>query len=176
MATVFFFVFFVNPQKQKVESSTEKGSGPLPRNDKCLCRVSQYCMYGQLYREKAFLVSAGLKQQNGHLTQVEVDEMLGLMSHVAAKVPPNDAVPGRVIFLVKLLFDVCSDVFLDVILLQGLCGTLHGVLLHVLRHVSIFDHCLSVRHGCLVSVYCSSSFKETTAPVVTTPAKWLTQN
>lgn len=60
-------------------------------------------MYGQLYREKAFLVSAGLKQQNGHLTQVEVDEMLGLMSHVAAKVPPNDAVPGRVIFLVKLL-------------------------------------------------------------------------
>uniref|UniRef100_A0A3B4VN73 Uncharacterized protein n=1 Tax=Seriola dumerili TaxID=41447 RepID=A0A3B4VN73_SERDU len=81
--------------------------------------------------------------QNGHLTQVEVNEMLGLMSHVAAKVPPNDAVPGRVVFLVELL-----DIFLDVVLLQGLCGTLHGVLLHVLRHVGIFDHCLSVRHGC----------------------------
>uniref|UniRef100_A0A8C4E5T1 Dynein light chain n=1 Tax=Dicentrarchus labrax TaxID=13489 RepID=A0A8C4E5T1_DICLA len=86
---------------------------------------------------------SGLEQQNGHLTQVEVNEMLGLMSHVAAKVSPNDAVPGRVIFLVKLL-----DIFLDVILLQGLCGTLHGVLLHVLRHVGIFDHCLPFRHGC----------------------------
>uniref|UniRef100_A0A8C9YEJ1 Dynein light chain n=1 Tax=Sander lucioperca TaxID=283035 RepID=A0A8C9YEJ1_SANLU len=84
-----------------------------------------------------------LTEQNGHLTQVEVYEMLGLMSHVAAKVPPNDAVPGRVIFLVKLL-----DIFLDVVLLQGLCGTLNGVLLHVLRHVGIFYHCLSFRHGC----------------------------
>ncbi|CAG5924617.1 unnamed protein product, partial [Menidia menidia] len=61
--------------------------------------------------------------------------MLGLMSHVTAEVPPNDAVPS-------------SDVFFDVVLLQGLCGTLHGVLLHVLRHVGVFDHCLSVRHGC----------------------------
>lgn len=47
--------------------------------------------------------SAGLEQQDGHLTQVEIYEMLGLMSHVAAKVSPNDAVPGWVIFLVKLL-------------------------------------------------------------------------
>lgn len=47
--------------------------------------------------------SAGLEQQDGHLTQVEVDEMLGLVSHVAAKVPPNDAVPGWIVFLVKLL-------------------------------------------------------------------------
>uniref|UniRef100_A0A3Q2U896 Uncharacterized protein n=1 Tax=Fundulus heteroclitus TaxID=8078 RepID=A0A3Q2U896_FUNHE len=68
--------------------------------------------------------------------------MLGLMSDVASKVPPNDAVPCRVILLVKLL-----NVFLDVVLFQGLCGTLHGVLLHVLRHVGILDHWLSVRHG-----------------------------
>uniref|UniRef100_A0A8D3BU05 Dynein light chain n=1 Tax=Scophthalmus maximus TaxID=52904 RepID=A0A8D3BU05_SCOMX len=91
--------------------------------------------------------SAGLEQQDGHLTQVEVNEMLGLMSHVAAKVPPNDAVPGWVIFLVKLLLGTKANVFLDVVLLQGLRGTLHGVLLHVLRHVSVLDHCLSVRHG-----------------------------
>uniref|UniRef100_A0A667Y5L2 Dynein light chain n=1 Tax=Myripristis murdjan TaxID=586833 RepID=A0A667Y5L2_9TELE len=96
--------------------------------------------------------SAGLKQQDGDLAQVEVDEMLGLVSHIAAKVPPNNAVPGRIVFLVKLLGGtekhMMPDVFLDVVLLQGLRGTLHGVLLHLLRHICIFDHCLSVRHGC----------------------------
>lgn len=46
------------------------------------------------------------------------------------------------------LLDVRSDIFLDVVLVQSLCGTLHGVLLHVLRHVGIFDHCLPFRHGC----------------------------
>lgn len=53
-------------------------------------------------REKR-IPSTRLKQQNGHLTQVEVNEMLGLMGHVAAEVSPNNAVPGRVVFLVKLL-------------------------------------------------------------------------
>lgn len=47
--------------------------------------------------------SARLEEQNGHLTQVEVNEMLGLVSDVAAKVPPDDAVPGRIVLLVKLL-------------------------------------------------------------------------
>lgn len=55
--------------------------------------------------------SAGLKQQNGHLTQVEVNKMLGLMSHVATEVPPNDAVPGGVVFLVKLLW-MDKDMFI----------------------------------------------------------------
>lgn len=48
-------------------------------------------------------ISAGLKQQNSHLTQVEVDEMLRLVGHIATKVPPNNAVPCRVVFLVKFL-------------------------------------------------------------------------
>lgn len=64
------------------------------------CRVSQY---GQLGLKRR-LPLARLKQQNGHLTQIEVNEMLGLMSHIAAKVPPNDAVPSWIIFLVKLLY------------------------------------------------------------------------
>lgn len=44
-----------------------------------------------------------LEQKNSHLAEVEVNEVLGLMSHVAAEVPPHDAVPGGIVFLVKLL-------------------------------------------------------------------------
>lgn len=96
MATV-----FCNPQKWNIKIKT-KGSGPSPRNDKCLCGVSQYSVYGQLIVE-TYVPSAGLEEQDGHLTQVEINEMFGLVSHVASEVPSHDAVPGRVIFLVKLL-------------------------------------------------------------------------
>uniref|UniRef100_A0A3P9I3V3 Uncharacterized protein n=1 Tax=Oryzias latipes TaxID=8090 RepID=A0A3P9I3V3_ORYLA len=84
-------------------------------------------------------ISAGLKQQNSHLTQVEVDEMLRLVGHIATKVPPNNAVPCRVVFLVKFL-----NIFLDIVLLHGLHGTVHCILLHFIRHVCIFDHRLLV--------------------------------
>uniref|UniRef100_A0A3Q2WUG8 Uncharacterized protein n=1 Tax=Haplochromis burtoni TaxID=8153 RepID=A0A3Q2WUG8_HAPBU len=68
-----------------------------------------------------------LEQQNSHLTQVEVDEMLRLMCHIAAKVPPNNAVPCGVVLLVKLLL-------------------LHCILLHFIRHVCVLDHSLLVTH------------------------------
>ena len=35
--------------------------------------------------------------------------MLGLVSHVAAEVPPNDAVPSGVVLLVKLLGEAQTD-------------------------------------------------------------------
>uniref|UniRef100_A0A8C7X7K9 Uncharacterized protein n=1 Tax=Oryzias sinensis TaxID=183150 RepID=A0A8C7X7K9_9TELE len=91
-------------------------------------------------------ISAGLKQQNSHLTQVEVDEMLRLVGHIATKVPPNNAVPCRVVFFVKFLQrkDKKSNIFLDIVLLHGLHGTVHGILLHFIRHVCIFDHRLLV--------------------------------
>lgn len=91
--------------------------------------------------------SARLEEQDGHLAQIKVNEMLCLMGDVAAKVPPDDAMPGGVILLIKLLFDVGCDVLLYIVLLHGLGGTVHRVLLHVLGHVCILDHSFPVSHG-----------------------------
>lgn len=47
--------------------------------------------------------SARFEQEDGHLTQVEVDEVLRLVGDVAAEVSSHDAVPCRVVLLVKFL-------------------------------------------------------------------------
>uniref|UniRef100_A0A8C2TNM8 Dynein light chain n=1 Tax=Coturnix japonica TaxID=93934 RepID=A0A8C2TNM8_COTJA len=96
-----------------------------------------------------------LEEKNCNLTQVKIDEVLCLMCYVAAKVSANNAVPSWVVFLVKFLpaalylLDVRRNVLLDVVLLQCLRSALHSVLLHLLRHVRVLDHGLSVTHGCL---------------------------
>uniref|UniRef100_A0A8C0IWC0 Uncharacterized protein n=1 Tax=Chelonoidis abingdonii TaxID=106734 RepID=A0A8C0IWC0_CHEAB len=71
-----------------------------------------------------------LEQKNCNLTQVKIDEVLCLMCYIAAKISANNAVPSRVVFLVKFL--------------KG--REIYSILLHVLRHVCILDHSLSVRH------------------------------
>lgn len=80
------------------------------------------------------------------MTQVKIDEVLCLVCNIAAKISAHDTMPGRVIFLVKFLLDIGSNVLLYVVLLHSLRGTVNGILLHVLRHVCVLDHCLPVRH------------------------------
>jgi len=68
------------------------------------------------------------------------------MCDVAAEIPSDDAVPRGVVLLVELLLDVGGNVLLDIVLLQGLRRTVHGILLHVLGHISILDYGLSLGH------------------------------
>uniref|UniRef100_A0A452RKN0 Uncharacterized protein n=1 Tax=Ursus americanus TaxID=9643 RepID=A0A452RKN0_URSAM len=93
------------------------------------------------------------EKKNGHLAQVEVDEVFGFMCHVTTEVPPHDlrangprppARPPR-----PHLFNMGRNVLLYVIFLQRLSRTLHRILLHLLRHIGVFDHGLSVAHGYL---------------------------
>jgi len=60
--------------------------------------------------------STRLEEEDGDLAEVEVDEMLGLVGDVGTKIPTDDAMPGRVVFLVKFLFNVAGDVFFNVVL------------------------------------------------------------
>merc|ERR1719296_360789 len=104
---------------------------------------------GSAWQMNAHVISGAsprLEQQDGHLSQVEVNEVLGFVRHIGAKIATNDGMPCGVVLLIELLLDEGSDVLLDVVLLKCLCRTIDGILLHVLCHVSIFDHSLTVRH------------------------------
>uniref|UniRef100_A0A3Q3K5K9 Uncharacterized protein n=1 Tax=Monopterus albus TaxID=43700 RepID=A0A3Q3K5K9_MONAL len=76
--------------------------------------------------------------QNSHLAQVEVNEMLCLTAVALG------SIHGPVL---SHLLDVSCNVLLYVILLHGLGGTVHGVLLHVLGHICVLDHSFPVGHG-----------------------------
>ena len=80
------------------------------------------------------------------MSEVEVDEVLGLVGNVRTEVPTEDAVPRGVVLLVELLLDVRRNILFDVVLFQCLSGAIHSVLLHLLRHVGILDHGFAVRH------------------------------
>ena len=94
-----------------------------------------------------------LEQQHGNLAKVKVDEVLGFVSDVAAKVSTHDAMPGGVVLPVKLLLDVGGNVLFHVELLHGLGCALNGVLLDIFGHVGILDYCFAFRHSddCCIS-------------------------
>ena len=71
-----------------------------------------------LIRRRSFL--SALEEKNGDLAEVEVDEVLGLVSDVRSEVTSNNAMPCGVVLFVELLLDVRSNVFLNVVLLEGL--------------------------------------------------------
>uniref|UniRef100_A0A2K5NVL8 Uncharacterized protein n=2 Tax=Cercopithecinae TaxID=9528 RepID=A0A2K5NVL8_CERAT len=95
------------------------------------------------------MILTRFEQKNGHLAQVEVDEVFGFMCQVTTIVPPHHAMPGGIVLLVKFLLDMSRNVLyvLYVVLIQCLSSALHCVLLHLFQHVRIFDHGLSVAHG-----------------------------
>uniref|UniRef100_A0A3B3WTR0 Uncharacterized protein n=1 Tax=Poecilia mexicana TaxID=48701 RepID=A0A3B3WTR0_9TELE len=54
---------------------------------------------------------------------LKVNQMFSFVHHITAKVPANDAVPCRIVLLVKLCSNIGSDILLYVVLLHCLQGT-----------------------------------------------------
>ena len=52
----------------------------------------------------------GLEEENGHLSEIEINEVPRFMCHVGAKVSSDYTMPCRVILLVKFLLDVSSNI------------------------------------------------------------------
>ena len=80
------------------------------------------------------------------MTEIEVDEVLGLVGDVGTEVSTHDTMPGGVVLLVELLFDESGDVLLNVELLEGLSGDIDSVLLHIFGHVGVLHNGFAVCH------------------------------
>lgn len=72
---------------------------------------------------------------------VGVDKTKGLltMGDVAPEVLSDDDVPGGTVAFVELFLDLGGDVFLDAVFLEGCGCDVDALLLHLLRHVNVFD-------------------------------------
>jgi hypothetical protein len=90
--------------------------------------------------------SAGLEKEDSNLTEIEVDEVLGLVGHIWAEVTADNAMPGGVVLLVEFLLDESCNILLNVELLEGLGGDVDSVLLHIFGHVCVLHNGLAVCH------------------------------
>uniref|UniRef100_A0A3B3TQQ6 Uncharacterized protein n=1 Tax=Poecilia latipinna TaxID=48699 RepID=A0A3B3TQQ6_9TELE len=70
---------------------------------------------------------------------LKVNQMFSFVHHITAKVPANDAVPCRIVLLVKLLLNIGSDILLYVVLLHCLQGTVLFIVLNFFPHFLIFQ-------------------------------------
>lgn len=107
----------------------------------------QQAFAGNSQTTRAFTL-ARLEDQEGELSDVEVDEPLRLVRDVGPEVLADNDVPGWVVLLVELLLYVRSNVLLDVEALHRLDGTVYRILLHVLGHVCILDVDATLAHFC----------------------------
>ena len=73
--------------------------------------------------------------------------MLGLVGDVGAEVATDNAMPCGVVLLVKLLFNIGSNILLDIELLKGNVSAIYCVLLQLLVHVGVLDHCFCLSCG-----------------------------
>ena len=80
------------------------------------------------------------------MSEIEVDEVLGLVGNVRTEVSAYNTMPGRVVLLVELLLNEGSNVLFNVEFLESLSRDIDSILLHVLRHVRVLDNCLSISH------------------------------
>ena len=54
------------------------------------------------------------------MSEIEVDEVLGLMGNVGSEVSSYDAVPGWVVLLVEFFLDKSGNILLNIEFLKGL--------------------------------------------------------
>lgn len=81
----------------------------------------------------------GLEEKDSAVAEVEVDEVLGLVSDEAAEVTAYDAMPCWALALIERLLDVLCDILLHGELGHGLLGNFNSLLLHILSHIGTLD-------------------------------------
>ncbi|WP_411024632.1 hypothetical protein, partial [Salmonella sp. s55962] len=87
-----------------------------------------------------------LEEQDGYLSKVKVNEVFGFMGNVTSKIASNNAMPCGAVLFVKFLFDESSNILFNVEFFHCLTGTIYGILLHLISHVSILDDRFPLRH------------------------------
>lgn len=71
-----------------------------------------------------------MPEQNAHLSNIEVNHMVGLMSDVGPETLPHNAVPARRVHNIEFRFDELRDIFFNSELLEGSRRTVNSMLRH----------------------------------------------